>query len=55
MTKKYEHRINTMDGIIEVEDDVPPSPLQIKTPEEMEEERERLYPNTESASYLQYV
>jgi hypothetical protein len=38
MTKKYTHRIDTMDGPIEYEDESPPSP--IKTPEEMEEEED---------------
>jgi hypothetical protein len=35
MTSKYKHRIDTMDGVIEYEDDVPPSPR--RTPEELEE------------------
>jgi hypothetical protein len=52
MVKKYKHHINTMDSIIEVEDDIPPSPR--KTPEEKEEERARLYPTEDIAFYLQY-
>jgi hypothetical protein len=49
---KYKHHINTMDGVIEVEDDIPPSPR--RTPEELEEERAILYPLEDIAYYLQY-
>ena len=52
MTKKCKHRIDTMDGPIEYEDDIPPSPR--RTPEEEEEERARLYPTEDIAFYLQY-
>jgi hypothetical protein len=45
MTKKYKHHINTMDGVIEYEDESLPFPH--KTPEEIEEERARLYPSYE--------
>jgi hypothetical protein len=41
-----------MDGPIEYEDDIPSSPR--RTPEEIEEERARLYPTEDIASYLQY-
>ena len=59
MTKKYKHRIDTMEGPIEFESDVPPistpspRPPPI-TPEEEEAKRQRLYPDTSKASYLQY-
>jgi hypothetical protein len=52
VTKKYTHRIDTMDGVIEYEDESPPSPR--RTPEEMEEERARLYPIEDIASCLEY-
>jgi hypothetical protein len=52
VTKKYKHRIDTMDGVIEYEDESPPSPR--RTPKEIEEERARLYPTEDIASYLQY-
>jgi hypothetical protein len=52
MIKKYKHGIDTMDGPIEWEDDIPPSPR--RTPEEMEKERARLYPTEDIAFYLQY-
>ena len=50
---KYKHHMNTMDGVIESESDVPQPP--IKTPEMLEAERVRRYPSTEFASYLLYV
>lgn len=50
---KYIHTIDTMDGPIEYEADPPPSPR--RTPEEIEEERARLYPTEEIASYLRYT
>jgi hypothetical protein len=53
MTKKYKHRIDTMDGPVEYESDTPQSPH--RTPEELEAERVRLYPSTEIADYLLYT
>jgi hypothetical protein len=50
---KYKHRIDTLDGPIEYEDESPPLPR--RTPEEIEEERVRLYPSEEIASYLLYT
>jgi hypothetical protein len=50
---KYKHTIDTMDGPISWEDNVPPLPH--KTPEDLEVERVRLYPSEEIASYLLYV
>jgi hypothetical protein len=58
-TKKYKHRINTIEGIVEFESDVPPTPPSPSspplTPEEEEAERQRLFPDTSKASYLQYL
>jgi hypothetical protein len=54
MTSKYTHRIDTMDGPIEVESDVPQIPIRHRTQEGLEEERARLYPTEDKASYLQY-
>jgi hypothetical protein len=48
---KYKHTIDTLDGPIEWEDETPPT---IRRPEEIEEERARLYPTEDIASYLQY-
>jgi len=45
--------INTMDGVIEYEDDIPPTIR--RTPEGLEEERVRLYPSEDIASYLRYT
>jgi hypothetical protein len=52
MSKKYIHRIDTMDGVIEYESDTPQPPH--KTPEDLEAERVRLYPSEEIACYLLY-
>jgi hypothetical protein len=45
--------METMDGPIEWEDDIPPIP--IKTPEEKAEELERYYPRSDKATYLKYT
>jgi hypothetical protein len=49
---RYKHRMDTMDGPIEWEDDIPPTP--VKTPEERAEELDRIYPHPNKASYLRY-
>lgn len=46
---RYKHRLDTMDGPIEWEDDIPPTPM--KTPEEKAEELERYYPRSDKATY----
>lgn len=50
---RYKHKMETMDGVIEWEDDVPETP--IKTPEEKAEELERYYPVRNKATYLKYT
>jgi hypothetical protein len=50
---KYKHTIDTLDGPIEWEDNVPPTIR--RTPEELEEERKRKYPSIEIADYLLYT
>jgi hypothetical protein len=50
---KHKHTIGTLDGPISWEDEKPPTIR--KTPEEIEEERVRLYPTEEIASYLLYL